>query len=111
MYYGDTIKVFVSKENTDFKNWRLSKYREWEQTFEDETKAPEDKKVIVSGAEVSTQNVYIAVLTPEEFKYDYWFTDNVTGKRVKQVVRKTATSYYNAVIEKELLSAKITAKC
>ena len=80
-----------------------------EQTFEDETKAPEDKKVIVSGAEVSTQNVYIAVLTPEEFKYDYWFTDNVTGKRVKQVVRKTATSYYNAVIEKELLSAKITA--
>ena len=109
LYYGDTIKVFVSKENTDFKNWRLSKYREWEQTFEDETKAPEDKKVIVSGAEVSTQNVYIAVLTPEEFKYDYWFTDNVTGKRVKQVVRKTATSYYNAVIEKELLSAKITA--
>ncbi len=109
LYYGDSIKVFVSKENTDFKNWRLSKYREWEQTFEDETKAPEDKKVIVSGAEVSTQNVYIAVLTPEEFKYDYWFTDNVTGKRVKQVVRKTATSYYNAVIEKELLSAKITA--
>lgn len=109
LYYGDTIKIFVSGENTDFKNWRLSKYREWEQTFEDETKAPEDKKVIVSGAEVSTQNVYIAVLTPEEFKYDYWFTDEETGQRVKQVVRKTATSYYNAVIEKEALSAKITA--
>lgn len=109
LYYGDTIKIFVSAKNTDFKNWRLSKYREWEQTFEDETKEPSAKKEIVSGAEVSTQNVYIAVLTPEEFKYDYWFTDASTGKRVKQVVRKTATSYYNAVIEKELLAAKITA--
>lgn len=109
LYYGDTIKAFVSTNEPNFKNWRLSKYKEWEQTFEDETKAPEDKKGIVSGADVSTQRVYIAVLTPEEFKYDEWFTDDETGKRVKRVVRKTTTSYYNAVIEKEALSAKITA--